>query len=678
MTLTARQQRTGARLAIAVSLVVMGSACQDDSGAGPTPDKTPPIVVSTSPASAANGVPVSTGVAVTFSEPMDPASVDASTFAVSPNVPGTRAVNGATATFTPSTPLGYFTTYAVSVTAGVRDLAGNGLASAVSWSFTTVQSQAPRASAGADREVARGVAVTLDGSGSSDPEGQSLSYSWAQVGGPNVTGGTPLAGVRPSINAPSAVTTLAFELRVTDAGGLNSAPDTVFAFVLENPAATVWVRGSGNDGNAGTRSAPLRTLGAALTRAAASGADVYVAAGQYGESPVLRSGVSLYGGYDARWLRNPEGSITRVVGGNKAIVGASVSNVTIDGFVIESADAVQPGESSYGIFLTNVASIKISGNQITAGRGAAGSIGANGADGPAGASGAGGENGSCNTDAYGFGGNGGWGGVFINPPPGVNGGAGGHGGRGGLEGDNRGIAGAAGLGPLGGAGGFGGFPGDPGGRGGNGLGGGPGAPGANGAGGAGFGSVAASGYMRAAGASGVHGAGGSGGGGGGGGGGQTGPFVNDGSGNGGGGGGGGGAGGIGGAGGTSAGGSFGVFLYAATGVELTDNQITTRGGGTGGAGGAGGDGGSGGSGASGAQACTDEIGGGGYGSAGGRGGNGGAGGGGGGGPSIGILRNAASTSTQFNNRFTLGPGGSGGAGPGNRGSNGEVLEVKAN
>ena len=70
------------------------------------------------------------------------------------------------------------------------------------------------ADAGPAQEVSRGAAITLDGRASTDPDGDALTYAWTQVHGPDVTGGLPLTGAQPALNAPEIVCTLVFELRV--------------------------------------------------------------------------------------------------------------------------------------------------------------------------------------------------------------------------------------------------------------------------------------------------------------------------------------------------------------------------------------------------------------------------------------------------------------------------------
>lgn len=82
----------------------------------------------------------------------------------------------------------------------------------------------PTADAGAARIVASEATVVLNGSGSSDPDGDALGFAWQQTAGPSVT----LTGAftaTPSFTAPQAENpiTLSFLLTVTDAGGLSNS-----------------------------------------------------------------------------------------------------------------------------------------------------------------------------------------------------------------------------------------------------------------------------------------------------------------------------------------------------------------------------------------------------------------------------------------------------------------------
>ena len=72
------------------------------------------------------------------------------------------------------------------------------------------------------------------------------------------------------------------------------------------PTRSVFVDGtSGSDATgAGTQASPFATIGKGIERGAAIAgsagcAGVYVSKGHYAEAVVLRSGVSVWGGYDA-------------------------------------------------------------------------------------------------------------------------------------------------------------------------------------------------------------------------------------------------------------------------------------------------------------------------------------------------------------------------------------------
>ena len=107
-------------------------------------DTTAPTVSSVSPTDGATGVATDAVVTVTFSEGMDPATINTTTITLNGVAATVSYESGTnTATLTPSAPLDNSTTYTASVlggTGGVTDLAGNELATAFSWSFTTASS----------------------------------------------------------------------------------------------------------------------------------------------------------------------------------------------------------------------------------------------------------------------------------------------------------------------------------------------------------------------------------------------------------------------------------------------------------------------------------------------------------------------------------------------------------
>ena len=84
---------------------------------------------------------------------------------------------------------------------------------------------APTANAGAPQTVNPSSSVTLDGSASSDPDDDPLTYGWTQIGGTTVT----LSGattVSPTFTAPGSSGVLTFSLTVTDTGNLTDTDIT--------------------------------------------------------------------------------------------------------------------------------------------------------------------------------------------------------------------------------------------------------------------------------------------------------------------------------------------------------------------------------------------------------------------------------------------------------------------
>ena len=119
---------------------------------GSDPDVTDPTINlgSRIPANGATNISLTApGIQLSFDEPINPTSINSTTFYLRRIVPGpttlapticgwSPAANPTTATLTPTEPLEPGAQYEVTVTTGMTDLSGNTLSAGTTWTFTTV------------------------------------------------------------------------------------------------------------------------------------------------------------------------------------------------------------------------------------------------------------------------------------------------------------------------------------------------------------------------------------------------------------------------------------------------------------------------------------------------------------------------------------------------------------
>lgn len=144
---------------------------------------------------------------------------------------GTVALVGNSVRFTPTADYSGTGSFTYTVTASAR----TSLVATVMVTVAAVN-DGPTANAGSDQTVASGATFTLSGSGT-DPEGDSLTYTWSQTAGTSVASFSTTQA-SPTITAPTlqssdSAVTLTFSLSVSD--GSASASDTVDVTV--NPPA---------------------------------------------------------------------------------------------------------------------------------------------------------------------------------------------------------------------------------------------------------------------------------------------------------------------------------------------------------------------------------------------------------------------------------------------------------
>ncbi len=134
--------------------------------------------------------------------------------------------------------------------------------------ITIAANRPPVAEAGPSQgPINGGETVTLDGTGSTDPDGDTLTYSWTQISGTSVTL-SDASAAQPSFTAPNSNETLAFRLTVSD--GTLSTSDTVEVAVQATGSVTIIQQVTGSDTDFAFTS-DIAALNATLTTSGGTG-----------------------------------------------------------------------------------------------------------------------------------------------------------------------------------------------------------------------------------------------------------------------------------------------------------------------------------------------------------------------------------------------------------------------
>lgn len=109
-------------------------------------------------------------------------------------------------------------------------------------------STAPVALAGSDASYVEGTSITLDGSGSNDPDGFDLTYEWTQVSGPRVTFSNATIA-NPTVTFDPLIHDATFVLQLAVNDGVATSSDTVTISVLDDKEPGYFPRSCGFDMN---------------------------------------------------------------------------------------------------------------------------------------------------------------------------------------------------------------------------------------------------------------------------------------------------------------------------------------------------------------------------------------------------------------------------------------------
>ncbi len=217
-------------------------------------DITAPTISSSDPADKAINVAVGIHPSVTFSESMNPTTINPTNFTLtqgSTAVAGSVVYSGMKATFTPLANLTANTVYTATITTGVKDVAGNALAVTYTWNFTTASGAdvtPPTVSSVTPANNATNVAVNTglaaNFSETMDPLTITSSTFTVNQGTTSVAGTVTYSGTKATFTPSSAlngsvVYTATITTGAKDAAGNALASNYTWSFTTASPVAVV-------------------------------------------------------------------------------------------------------------------------------------------------------------------------------------------------------------------------------------------------------------------------------------------------------------------------------------------------------------------------------------------------------------------------------------------------------
>jgi hypothetical protein len=332
-----------AALLLPMLMTACGGGSDSSSSSGSSSGTTGPTVSSTDPANAAINVPLNKNVVATFSEAMDPLTIDNTSFSVfganEPELIGTVSYDAATktATFNPDSNFTKSTVYTATLNISIKNSAGTALAANYVWSFTsgtTTDTVAPTVSSKSPANLATDVAInvspTANFSEALAPATVNTSTFTLKQGTTSVSGEVSYSDKVATFNPTSDLTagtvyTATLTTGITDLAGNPLAANVVWSFTTGTTAA------------AGPAAVNLRTAGdfVILTKTGITNVHTSAITGNIGASPITAAAMdnvfcteitgTIYGA-DAAYTGS--GAITCFAGGSADIT--LVANAVLD------------------------------------------------------------------------------------------------------------------------------------------------------------------------------------------------------------------------------------------------------------------------------------------------------------------------------------------------------------